>query len=754
MTIPTTSANLKNVRVGYHPERIRLVLELREARVPIMRITPIHNGLAIFVSLKEQKDPKKGESHQDGRRLTRKAIPLLETLLQMEADDGKEDTAFFTKAVNAYRAQDWSRTIENLDHLIKNYPPGRYTERAYFLLAKSYEQLYSHSVSTHMSKIKGHYEDAINRFPTSIYASDALLTIGNLFFKTKNYYEALGYYNLVSKKEKDSVTALRALIQKTKILSLKKKREEALSVLRYVISRYPDSPEGTEAKIEISKILYEMNSFRKSLQALSELKTKNPENVYQYPEISLYLGNNYYQMGDNARARENLFRFYNSSPDSEMNHLVFTKIADTYRDEGLVQDGTKLYQLVLERYPDSEGALISRIRLAEQQEEGELQIKRGIAPKVKIVGTEIGLPREMYENVMNDLLKKGKKSPLAQLALLKLAILYQKEKDYDKSLKALKDLLREYPWTSLRKESKHVLLWTIQAILNEEMERKRYINIINIYHREKELFFMVKSPDAFLTIARASKQLNLEDMALEMFKNADALLADKEKPPDLLFLISEDLFKEEKPKDTLARLNLFIDQFPTEKYASQAYHLKGKILSQQKRYPQALEMFSSALRYDLRRCEKAKIFIDKAKALMASHANKEALKATQRADKLKGICDSSDRHTVQQVGDLYFHLGYPQKALSVFNQALEGEDEMENRIMLKLKLAWCYRRLNKNKEYLALYNELSSLDDPFWSNLAKERIEEIKFNMEITDSANPPSPFRGRGLGEELEKRG
>jgi tetratricopeptide (TPR) repeat protein len=241
-------------------------------------------------------------------------------------------------------------------------------------------------------------------------------------------------------------------------------------------------------------------------------------------------------MGDNARARENLFRFYNSSPDSEMNHLVFTKIADTYRDEGLVQDGTKLYQLVLERYPDSEGALISRIRLAEQQEEGELQIKRGIAPKVKIVGTEIGLPREMYENVMNDLLKKGKKSPLAQLALLKLAILYQKEKDYDKSLKALKDLLREYPWTSLRKESKHVLLWTIQAILNEEMERKRYINIINIYHREKELFFMVKSPDAFLTIARASKQLNLEDMALEMFKNADALLADKKNPQICYFL--------------------------------------------------------------------------------------------------------------------------------------------------------------------------------------------------------------------------
>ncbi|MEE9612728.1 MAG: tetratricopeptide repeat protein, partial [Desulfatiglandales bacterium] len=345
MTIPVKSTNLKSVRVGYHPETIRLVLDLKGTRVPTIRTMSANNGLTIFLGLREQKE--KGISHQAGRKLTRKAIPPLETLLQMEADDGKEDTAFFTKSVNAYRAQNWSRAIQNLNHLIKDYPSGVYTERAYFLLAKSYEQLYSPSILTHFTKIKRHYEDAINSFPNSIYVPDALLSIGNLFLRAKNHHEALGYYNLASKKDKDSVTALRALIQKAKILSLKK-REEAFSVLEYIISRYPDSPEGTEAKVESSKILYEMNSFHKSLKVLSELKTKNPENLYQYPEIALYLGYNYYQLGDHKRARENLFRFYNSDPDSELNHLVFTKIADTYRDEGLVQDGAKLYQLVLE----------------------------------------------------------------------------------------------------------------------------------------------------------------------------------------------------------------------------------------------------------------------------------------------------------------------------------------------------------------------------------------------------------------------
>ncbi|MEE9612256.1 MAG: hypothetical protein V3W19_13455, partial [Desulfatiglandales bacterium] len=193
---------------------------------------------------------------------------------------------------------------------------------------------------------------------------------------------------------------------------------------------------------------------------------------------------------------------------------------------------------------------------------------------------------------------------------------------------------------------------------------------------------------------------------------------------------------------------------PTVKYAPQGYHLKGKILSQQKRYPQALEMFSSALKYDLRRCEKARIFTDKARALMGAHSFKKALKAATQAHKLQEICYSRDPHMAQQIGDLYFHLGYPQKALSIFHQALEMEKEMENKIMLKFKIARCYKRLNKNEEYLALYNEISRLDDPFWSNLAKEKIDEIKFNIEITDTPPLPSTFKEKGLGGGVEKRG
>ncbi|MBW2001395.1 MAG: tetratricopeptide repeat protein, partial [Deltaproteobacteria bacterium] len=763
MTIPAKSPILKSIRVGYHQKRIRLVLDIKGTNIPIFRTKSVNNKLTIFLRSTEVIDNgipalekhapevlktrglrakvsgppsyppavrRAGTEYEQSRSgpQTNKEFPAFEELIKIEADDGQDDTAFLMKGVNTYRAKNWSGAIENLSHLIKTYPEGRYTERAYFLLAKSYEQLYSKPISTR------YYEDAINRFPTSIYVPDALLTIGNLCLKIENYYEALAYYNLVIKKYENSTEAVRALMQKVKLFLLKKKRKEALSILEYVVFKLPGSPEETEAKIEMSKLLYEMNNFRKSINILSGLLITDPENIYQHPEISKYLGYSYYQLGDTVKARENLFSFYNIWPDKKQSHLILVKIADTYRDEGLIKDAIKFYQMVIERHPETEGALISLIRIAEQQEEGALEIERGIASQVTIIGKEVGLPRQIYTDVLDYILKKDKENPLAQLALLKLALIHQKEKDYDKSLKALKELLKKYPRTSLKKECKHALNKTLGAILKEEMKAERYKNIINIYQREKDLFHLVDSPDPFLTIARASIHLNLKDMASEMFKMADSLLPDEEKPPDLLFFVSRDLFKKEDLRGAFLRLDLLVDHCPTNKNTPYAYHLKGKILFKQKKYPQAVEMFSSALRYHLKRCERAKVLIDKAGALMKCNLHEKALNATREAERLKRDCYIRYPYMYHEIGDLYIHLGYPKEGLSIFKTAFEIEEEEENKIELKLKIAQCYRLLDKKKDCLALYNQISSLDNLFWSNLAKEKIDEINFARETRET--------------------
>ena len=790
-SIESESSSLKTIRIGYHPKKIRLVLDIKGSDIPGFTTRSVDNGLSVNllpdqkmhnqqnrhekiheretgkimpesnmhenmgqasnrsetvitkiqtpdmlnrvpvnpepldndIEEHEMENVVKAQENPKGNR-AKKSIPENE-LTRSVADDGHRDTAVFKKCLGCYKTQNWYSAIEKIKHLIKKYPEGKYTEKAYFLLIKSYEKLSARSISNQFNEIKKHYENALNKFSESNYVPEALLSIGNIYFKIKNYYEALGYYNLVIKKDKDSVSAVKALMNKVNILLLRDKREDALSaltVLEDITSLSPKMPERIEAKKIKAKILYEMNRFYDSLNILNKLKQTDPENIIKFPEISLYLGYNYYQLGDNIRSRKNLFRFYNSCPGREVNHLILTQIGDTYKNEGLLQDAVKIYRMVLERYPKTDGAIISKIRLAEQQEQEDLMAK---------TKKEIGSPKEIYKNIVNTSTNNDEKNALLQLSSLKLAITYQKDKEYKKSLNVLKELQKKYPGTYLKKEMRHALFMTIEGILTQEIKEKKYINIINFYLKEKELFLSVNVPELFLPVARAFNEINLEEAATELFKKADPLLSDREKPPDLLFFVGSYLFKIKQFKSALEKFDMLTENHPSDRYVSDAYRLKGSILLKQKRYKLAAVTFSAALRYPVTRCKKTMLLIEKAKALAGSNSNEKALKTIKEAIGIKKDCSFPDCNICQEIGDLYLNLGYAGKAISFFNQAVDLATENSDKNYLKFKIAQCYLRLNKTKDSLALYNQISSLNDPFWSNLAKERITEITFIKDI-----------------------
>ncbi|MEA1946548.1 MAG: tetratricopeptide repeat protein, partial [Thermodesulfobacteriota bacterium] len=781
-SISAQSPSLKSVRVAYQPEKIRLVLDIKGVDIPGFTTQPVDNCLAVSLLSerkmdKEQDRCDKIHGRETGKKMAESnvhenteagdsksdAVPskkenpdiynvvpvnpetlnndieiaenevenvikereisegerpnkaiLGKKLTRTVTDDGRRDTELFQQCLGCYNAQDWSGTIEKLNHLIKTYPDGRYAERAYFLLAKSYEKLNSRSISDHFSEIKDHYENAVNRFPESDYVPEALLCIGNLYFKIENYYEALGYYNLVIKKDKHSISAVKALMKKVDVLLLKKKRKDALSVLNVledITSLLPDMPERMEARKLKAKILYAMNRFHDSLNILNKLKQADPENIIKFPEISLYLGYNYYQLGDNIRARKNLFRFYNICPGREANHLILTQIGDTYRNENLIEDAAKIYRMVLERCPKTDGAIISQIRLAEQQE------KINWIEKTR---KEIGSPTEIYENIVKDSIDNDEKNPLVKLSSLKLAITYQKDKKYKKSLNVLKELKKKYPGTSLKKEMRHALLVAMQCILKQEIKGEKHINVINFYLKEKELFLIVNAPELYLSVARAFNNMNLEKTATEIFKKADPLLLDSEKPPDLLFFVGKHLVKIKQFKSALKRFDILIDKYPSDKYVSDAYQLKGSILLKQKKYKLAADTFSVSLRYPVTKCKRAMLLIEKAKALTGSNSNEKALKTINEANGIKKDCEFPDYNTSQEIGDLYLNLGYAKKAATFFNQAMDTATEKSDKISLKFKIAQCYLLLNKKEDSFALYNQILSFNDPFWSNLAQE----------------------------------
>jgi TolA-binding protein len=776
-----SSKNLKNIRVGYHPKSIRLVLDVKGLDVPKVSTASEENSLVIRLYSEnndknithppvhengltdEKEDNAATNSKQDdihaksSMAITQKKAGL--TVLAKEENEkaysGNDDMVYATEqlilldgpadpdthsiyvnGIDAYTSHNWLSAVNSLSRYLESSPAGTYVEKAYFLIAKAYDRLYSEKLVTHFNEIKRRYEDAIYRYPQSIYVPDAYLSIGNLCFRTNINSEALGYYNLVLEMEKHVYAKLKALMSKAKLLSKKDKREEALAIYRTVQQQYPGSSEEVQAKIEMAKILFEMNQFQRSLNALSELEGKR-EYLYQNPHLFRYFGDNYYQLGNFAKAKEHLFRYYNIFPGKQDSHLILARIADAYREEGYSAAATKYYQLVLDRYPDTEGALISMYRIADQQEKGEVKKKKeGVALNFKIIGNDIDLPRTIYENVIQNAIEKDEASPLTQYALLKLSILDRKEKKFASSINILKNLVEKYPRTKLRKEIEHAFEETLLSIFNKDYKVKKYKHIINIFHAEKTIIADLKSPEIFIVVARSAAHLKLEDMAIEMFKNATPYLLDQEKPADLLFNLARDYFDNGELDLASSYVDLLIKNYPEDKYISGAYVLKGKLLSSQKKYAQASAMFAAALEYGSKRCEQPTILIQKAKSLIGSGSSQAAYRALQEAHRIVKNCVNTDYQDFEDMGKLYIKLGYPQEALSVFEFALDMDSEGKQKPRFKLLMARCYEMLNNKESYLAIYNEVANQNDPFWGNVAKEKMDEMSFNPLIRKGKN------------------
>jgi len=775
---PVAGDLLTDIRVGHHPGAIRLVMDLNTGDVPAFstklqaqRLVVTLYGTTLAgshpailtatntwdsssnrsadgqkpdVGLASQTavgtDPKQTMTRrpvQAESPVSKKSKPALfdalEKLMQVDTEDDGYDLPTYLSAVTAYRAQNWQGTIDHLNRFVQKSPSSAYMEKAYFLLAKTIDQLYTHDLGNHFNAIWDAYKDAIYRFPDSVYTPDAYLSIGNLFLRSEIYTEAWGYYNLVIDADHYAHATVRALLQKAQILRFKNKKAEALKIYETVIQKYPPTQESIQAKVGMAGILFELNQFGKALDILESLEQQS-EYAYTYPELLRYLGNIYFQTGSYAKAREQLFRFYNCRPDTEESALVLARIADAFREEGLLEEATKFYRLTLSRHAQTEGALISMYRLAAMQESDGIKADEGLQAELNILGGRVEFPRKIYENVIQNAIASNSTTPLLQYALLKLSILDQREGKYADSLNRLKELLIKYPQTTLKREIEETFGKVLEILLQDNLKAKKYKHVLNIYQAEKENIKALNSAEIFITVGRAAMQLKLVDLGIELFEKAAAQLPDEKKPADLLFHMGREYYKRGTLKLAQKHFDLLLNNRSQDIYNADAWMYKGHISLADGDYAQAAQMFAKALQYNQKSCEHVKLLMYRTQALIQMKSNQEATQCLVQAQDAAQSCLGSDSQMYAEIGHLYVQLGEIDKALAVFSSAHDLEKDAHARLRLKIQMARCYEINNQTDSYLAIYTEVANQGDPFWRNVAREKMEAINFKPTGSDS--------------------
>ncbi len=656
--------------------------------------------------------------------------PTQKALVKAVQEAEGAEMALFQNSLAAFRRRDWIRAVAGFDRLSKTTLPADFDQRVAFLLAGAKDGLAAADEAALTWRDVAHqYEQAVHRFSDSGYIPLAYLALGRLYHRKGHAAEALAYYSMVIDRGADAVVEAAAMLQKARIMGEKDQYPEALALLESVIQRLGPEKDATEAQVEMAKIYHGQQRFQQAKALLARLVDQDPLRCHRFPDIPLYLGHCHRQLGEHDSAAGFYLQHINIQPDGNEVSLVGALIGDSYRDAGRPHQAAKIYRLVADQHPDSEGAVICLIRLAEQQQASPAADgQEGAIPDI-IFAQKIGEAQQIYEEIGSGEAVNAEETPLPYLANLKLAVLHHKEGRDEESLAILNSLLENPPPHEFVGKIAFVRDQVVPAVLQKKMRDGAYDEIIDLYYRDRCLFDGMAVPEGLLPVALAMVHAGLPTPAAELFHRIDALMAESEKPAELFYHLALSDLEDGRLAEAEARFRRLVERYPTHDLAPGTFVLLADVLRRQNHYEEADNIFARALSFSMPMDRKMEILVSRAEMLAAAGRSDEAL-AVLESLSAANPADSGDPGLERRMGDVFFSLQRYPESLDHYTEALGHGADAATDIPLMFKIARCHRQMEDYDQALEMFSRVSSLGDPVWSPLAAEMIAEIRFHAE------------------------
>ena len=311
----------------------------------------------------------------------------------------------------------FKKAIVEFGVLAKMFSGSKYVEPSLFFLADCHYYLAAKDPDIKYIDVIEKYKAAIRAFPGSKFVPKALYQIGNSYLKIKFYYEADIAFRQLIEKYKDSPYIPMAELHRGEAIYRIHGLEEAVKEYKKVMNSYPGTIAACEATFQLAHSYFENKRFVEARGYYEDARGMCPSFLHKKPDIFFDMGENYYQCGDYEKAREIFFEFANLEPGKEMSQRALTRIGDAYREQGMVKEALKLYAAVISGNENGDGALLSRIRMADiatdkktEETENFIQEKQFIFDYHPFI-----YPVETYTRIYHDF----PDSSVADLALFK-----------------------------------------------------------------------------------------------------------------------------------------------------------------------------------------------------------------------------------------------------------------------------------------------------------------------------------------------
>ena len=399
--------------------------------------------------------------------------------------------------------------------------PAEMREDVLYTLADVYNQIYKDDLEN-FEKIQTAYVQAMNANPGSRRVPDALINLGLLNLKMGNIPEATAYFNLLKNKYPNDLNVPYISYYWGDYYFKRKEWRKAADNFQNLVQVYPDNKLVREAALGLAQSLDKLGYYQQAYQIMDYIDKRWPRFYVEYPPFLRLYADISFLLEKYDQAKEYYWTFYNMEPDAQGNDIVLARLGDIYLNKGKIEAAQELYEESASKYPDSEGGLVAKMRLAEEGIYDEPTMTQMSA----VFDRPFNLrPQEIYTQIVRD----HPQSPLAPLALLKLSMWRFFNKDYSGSLKAVQDLLEKYPDSKLvergEEMARRVFTKAVPALVKDE----NYGRIVTYWEKYGDMFADQEKldGDTRMAVAQSFWKRGAPEKALELI---DVYLEDKQEP--------------------------------------------------------------------------------------------------------------------------------------------------------------------------------------------------------------------------------
>jgi tetratricopeptide (TPR) repeat protein len=401
-----------------------------------------------------------------------------------------EEALAFGRVVEAFELSDWEKGALLTEQFLMQFPDSTLGEKLAFLSGDLQFRLLQSGRRDAFPKLVEDYQRAIARYGKSPQVPRAFIKMAQAASLNGDDSAALGYLNLLFAKYKGGDHVAQAFLERGKIHLRLNHIEKAIDDFQSILDRYPDSGFGAEASFWIANYLHSIANYQAAEKRLEQIAASEPDFYLEHPAFLFMRARNHFYLKDYVTARDYYFEALNIGRQPESQDLLLCHIGDTYHHQALEKEAERLYRTAIETYPETEGAAIAKLRLANYT-------------------SGVTIFKEVHQGHIN--------KPIGDLALLAMAQKLYRGKQFLAAIGASEKLIGKTAPRDIQREAKKLFCLAFENETKRLFRSREYDALVSLYQSKGAGSVPDIDPEVLLLIAQAFSSLERHHESIPVF---------------------------------------------------------------------------------------------------------------------------------------------------------------------------------------------------------------------------------------------